>query len=61
MEIFSTHGLPRTIVSDNGTNFTSTEFEQFMAQNGIKHIKAALFHPAPNGQPERAVRTFRGV
>ena len=43
MEIFSTHGLPRTIVSDNGTNFTSTEFEQFMAQNGIKHIKR---HPS---------------
>lgn len=24
-----------------------------MAQNGIKHIKAAPFHPASNGQPER--------
>ena len=25
MQIFSTHGLPRTIVSYNGTNFTSSE------------------------------------
>lgn len=59
MEIFSTHGMPRAIASDNGTNFTSSEFEQFMAQNGIKHIKAAPYHPASNGKVERAVRTFK--
>ena len=36
-EIFGTHGLPETVVSDNGTNFTSAEFEEFMRQNGIIH------------------------
>ena len=59
MEIFSTHGMPRTIVSHNGTNFTSSEFEQFTAQNGIKLIIVAPYHPASNGQAERAVRTFK--
>ena len=28
-EIFSRNGLPHVIVSDNGTNFTSKEFESF--------------------------------
>ena len=58
-EIFATHGLPRTVVSDNGTNFSSGEFEQFMRQNGIRHIKTSPYHPASNGQAERAVRVFK--
>jgi transposase InsO family protein len=29
-EIFATHRIPKTVVSDNGTNFTSSEFEEFM-------------------------------
>ena len=48
-EIFATHGLPETVVSDNGTNFVSAEFEDFMRQNGIIHKTSAPFHPASNG------------
>jgi transposase InsO family protein len=43
-EIFATHVLPITVVSDNGTNFTSSEFEEFMKRNGIKHIKVLQYH-----------------
>ena len=58
-EIFATHVLPETIVSDNGPNFTSTEFENFLAKNGIKHTKVSPYHPASNGQAEQAVRVFK--
>ena len=58
-EIFATHYLPETIVSDNGPNFTSTEFENFLAKNGIKHTKVSPYHPASNRQAERAVRAFK--
>ena len=58
-EIFATHGLPDTIVSDNGPNFTSAEFENFLSKNGVKHTKVSPYHPASNGQAERAVRAFK--
>lgn len=54
---FAVQGLPDIIVSDNGSCFTSEEFENFMKQNGIKHIKVAPYHPSSNGLAERAVQT----
>lgn len=57
--IFATHGLPKTIVSDNGPSFTSEEFKVFMQSNGIRHIKSAPYHPSTNGLAERAVQTVK--
>ena len=39
-EIFATHGFPRVLVSDNGPQFTSSEFEEFLQQNNIIHYKS---------------------
>ena len=57
--IFATHGLPETIVSDNCTVFTSTEFQEFTWRDGIRHTRIAPYHPSSNGQVERAVQTFK--
>ena len=57
--IFTIEGLPTTIVSDNGTQFTSKEFEEFCDRNGISHVTSPTFHPASNGEAERFVQTFK--
>ncbi|XP_013921713.1 PREDICTED: uncharacterized protein K02A2.6-like [Thamnophis sirtalis] len=57
--LFATHGLPDTVVSDNGPQFTSTAFQTFLAAQGIRHAPVAPYHPASNGRAERAVRSAK--
>ncbi len=54
-KMFATHGLPEQIVSDNGPQFVSSEFAEFMKQNGVKHVRSAPYHPSTNGLAERFV------
>jgi len=59
--IFSRFGLPDQIISDNGPQFVSEEFREFVKSNGIHHVRVALYHPKSNGQAERFVQTFKAA
>ena len=54
-EVFARFGIPKTIVSDNGRQFVSFEFENFCKRNGIVHKTSAPYHPETNGAAENAV------
>ena len=56
---FARFGLPEQLVSDNGPQFVSEEFESFLSRNGVKHIRSSPYHPASNGAAERLVQTVK--
>jgi len=57
--IFDTFGNPAEIVSDRGTAFTSTEFENFVSTVHAKHRKVAVAAPWANGMVERVNRFLK--
>ncbi|GFY01663.1 uncharacterized protein K02A2.6 [Trichonephila clavipes] len=56
---FSRFRLPRVLVSNNGSQFTSYEFQRFMHKNGVKHKTSAPFKPSSNGQAECYVASLK--
>ena len=54
-ELFARYGVVDTIVSDNGMQFTSKEFEHFYATFQVEHISIPPYYPRSNGQAERFV------
>ena len=59
--LFTRYGLCQVIVSDNGSQFTSTEFQDFCSRNGIEYIRTAPAHAQSNDQAERYVETVKSA
>ena len=59
--IFARFGLPEVIITDNGPQFVSIEFEEFTRQNGIRHNKTAPYHPRSNRLAERFIQAFKSA
>jgi transposase-like protein len=47
-------GVPHSIITDNGTNFTSKELKNYCESMGIKLKFASVAHPKMNEQVEKA-------
>ncbi|OWZ20261.1 Retrotransposon protein, Ty3-gypsy subclass, partial [Phytophthora megakarya] len=50
------HGLPKTIVSDRDTKFTSKLWQAIIAAMGTQHNLSSAFRPQTDGQTERTNR-----
>ena len=57
-EIFARHGYPKSLKTDNGANFTSVQFEEFLRECGILHRRTTPLWPQANGEVERQNRTL---
>ena len=56
--MFLRHGLPLSIRSDNGPQFTSKLFKQYLEDIDVKHIRNTPLYPAANGEVERQNRSL---
>lgn len=58
-EQFCRHGIPRTLVTDNGPAYNSREFKEFLKEWEITQITSSPLYAQSNGKSERTVRTVK--
>ena len=56
---FPRHGLPNTVVSDNGPQFDSDEFHRFACEWEFDHVTSSPGRAQSNGLAESAVKTVK--
>ena len=56
---FARHGIPNTVVSDNGPQFDSDEFRIFAREWEFDHATSSPGHAQSNGLAESAVKTVK--
>jgi transposase InsO family protein len=58
-EIIMKEGVPKAILTDNGTNFRNEIMKQLTKQHGIQHRFSTPYYPQSNGGVERVNRTIK--
>ena len=60
-DIFSTHGYPDVLQSDNGPQFASSQFKDFADNCNFRHVTSSPHMHQANGLVERAVQTSKRI
>lgn len=58
---FSRHGVPHTLLTDNGAQFTSEAFKAFAEKYKFKHITSSPYWSQSNGRAEAAVKSAKHI
>jgi len=58
---FARHGIPEVLMSDNGPQFSCSEFRVFAESWDFEHITSSPRFPQSNGQVERAIATVKNL
>lgn len=57
--IFSRHGIPECVISDNGPQYSAKEFSTFSNEWGFTHVTSSPHYARANGSAERAIQTIK--
>ena len=58
-EAFSRHGIPETVISDNGSQYSSKQYKQFAREWQFLHKTSSPRYPQSNGLAESSVRVVK--
>ena len=61
IKFFTFVGLPKSVQSDQGSNFMSGIFQQVMHELGIKQYRSSAYHPESQGALERFHQTLKNM
>ena len=61
VKFFTFVGIPRSVQSDQGSNFMSSLMQQAMYQLGVKQYKSSDYHPESQGALERFHQTLKNL
>ena len=56
--IFKAVGIPKALLTDNGTNFRSKKLLKYLTDNRVKHLYTSAYHPQTNGANEKVNGTL---
>lgn len=59
--IFARHGLPMEVCSDNGPQFSSSDFKAFALKYDFRHITSSPHFPCSNGLAEKGVQIVKRI
>ena len=59
--VFARHGIPEIVRSDNGPQYSSSEFGSFASSYGFQQLTSSPRFPQSNGQAERSVQTVKNL
>jgi hypothetical protein len=59
--IFSRHGIPDNVISDNGPQYSSDEYRQFSQDYDFQHTTISPRYPQSGGLHEKTVQTVKRI
>ena len=59
--IFACFGIPRVVISDNGPQFSSTDFKNFAKSWDFEHKTSSPDYPKANGMAESAIKVVKCI
>ena len=59
--VFTRHGIPSVVRSDNGPQYSATEYKQFSKSWGFTHITTSPYHSQSNGLAEKSVQILKRI
>ena len=59
--IFPRFGVPRAVISDNGSHFVHGAFQRMLRKNGVHQRFGTTYHPQSSGQAEVSNRQIKSI